>query len=670
MRTTSNARQDAVRASTRSAKNVFKGFMVAAGLMILASCSQMTPAPQTPSDPPAEPPKEASWEWSPVGYDANTLAPSATSADFQVRGSGTDIWDERDEFFFVYTRLEGDGFISVRVKDFRAVDPWAKAGVMLRESLDPSAPNVLLHISNQNGSVLQARMTRGASTVNSAGHDTTMTPGGWVRLTRAGDTVIGELSRDGVTWSELGRYELPFGDDVLIGVAVTAHARGEIATATFGDLEHGVGRPTDGPGDDPGAPEPVPTPDPSPTPTPTPPTPTPSRPAPGGGYDLPPATLYVAPNGNDANSGRSSSAPLRTITQAAALVRPGDVVYMRGGTYPINVHFKTSGTAAQPIVWASYPGETAVLDGSDRARGSSQDRVWVDAVSFNHFVNFEVRNSPQQGIFVRDSNDNLFHGIVTHGNNGSGIQNYSGNRNRYEYIVTYDNFDTVNGNGKVGEDADGLGISAGDSNVISHVISYFNSDDGIDAWRSTNTLIEHSISFDNGRGANGNGNGFKLGGNGEANYTVARFNIAFANKATGFSQNSGRFITLYNNTAFGNSGSSFDVGSTVTLRNNLSINGRVNLVSGADSRSNSWELGIGDARFKSTDRASPDFLALSAGSPAIEAGVDVGLPYAGGAPDLGALQYGATIADLLDSTNPLAELVRAALGGPVLAAAR
>lgn len=655
-----------------------KWLIAAVGLVLLAACSQMTPEPNAGREPKAREPEpvQTSWEWSPVGYDASTLAPSAASAEIQVQGSGVDIWDERDEFFFVYTSLVGDGYISARVKDLDAVDPWAKAGVMLRESLDPSAPNVLLHISNHNGSVLQTRMTRGAATVNSAGHDTTMEKGGWVRLTRTGDTVVGELSRDGVTWSELGRYEVQLGGEVLIGLAVTAHARGAIATATFSDLTHGTGLPGstpdggqgDGPVDEP-TPTPTPTPTPAPRPAPTPsPTPTPTPTAPGGSYDLPAATLYVATNGNDSNSGRTASAPLRTVTQAATLVKPGDVVYIRGGTYPINIHFKTSGTASQPIVWASYPGETAVFDGSGLTRGSSQDRVWVDGVSYNHFVNFEVRNGPQQGIFVRDANDNVFHGIVTHGNNGSGIQNYSGNRNLYEYIVTYDNFDTVNSNGKVGEDADGLGISSGDSNVISHVISYYNSDDGIDAWRSTNTLIEYSVSYDNGRGANGNGNGFKLGGNGEANYTVARFNIAFANKATGFSQNTGRYITLYNNTAFGNGGSSFDVGSTVTLRNNLSINGRVNLVSGADSKSNSWELGIGDARFKSTDRSSADFLALSDTSPAIGVGVDVGLPYSGNAPDLGALQYGGTIASLLDSNQPL--VVSAALGAPFFAGVR
>lgn len=634
------------------------GLLAAAVLLLLAACGQVTTAP--PEDVTTEEPEAIAWEWATIGYE-DAIEPAATGDQFSLRGSGADIWDGRDEFSFVYTAMSGDGSIVAKVDDLQADHPWAKAGVMLRDGLEPDAPNVFLHISKDNGSVLQMRPRAGATTVNDAGHDTTMPVGGWVRLTRTGATVVGELSRDGDSWSELGRYDTELGEDILVGLAVTAHGRGQVATAEFSRVKRDrPGRPSK-PGSGPSTPT---NPEPQPEPAPTPPPHT-------GSYTLPPATLYVATNGSDSNSGRSADSPLRTVSKAATMVRPGDVVYIRGGMYPINVYFRTSGTAAAPIVWASYPGETAVFDGSDQPRGTSQHRMWVDGAAYNHFVNFEVQNSPQAGIFVRNANDNLFHGLVTHGHNGSGVQNYSGNRNVYENLLTYDNMDTVTTNGKIGEDADGIGISAGDSNVIRRVISYNNSDDGIDAWRSTNTLIEYSVSFDNGRGANGNGNGFKLGGANEQNNTVARFNIAFNNKATGFSQNSGRNITLYNNTAYANAGPQYDVGSTVKLRNNVAIGGRNGVISGADSASNSWDLGITDLRLLSTDRNSPDFLALRTGSPAIDAGRDVGLDYQGSAPDLGALEFNETIADLVGSDRlPITEIVRAALDAPVLAQAR
>ncbi len=610
-------------------------------LVLLSACGQVTPGieTRTPVEPEPEPelvvPSE--WVWQSIGYDDSTqLQSSAGSEDMVISAAGNDIWGDKDEFFYVYTPLQGDGALSVQLSDFAAAQDWSKAGIMLRESLDPDASNVFIHISGSQGSVLQARSERGGTTVNNGFHQSDVKPGDWIRLIRNGTTVVGEYSTDGESWTKLGSYEVGMGDEAMIGLAVTAHDASNVATATFSDMRFYRGTFNVG-----GPVEPAPS--------------DPTSPIIGvPSYDLPPATLWVdGNNGSDSNSGRSPDAPLKSVNRANSLVRAGDVVYIRGGVYPINVTFSATGTASQPIVWASYPGETAIFDGSNQARGSSQHRVWVDGANFNHFVNFTVRNSPQQGIFVRNANDNLFHGIVTHGHNASGVQNYSGNRNVYEYLVTYDNFDTVTTNGKIGEDADGIGISSGDGNVIRHVVSFFNSDDGIDAWRSTNTLIEYSIAYDNGRGANGNGNGFKLGGNNEVNRTIARYNIAFDNKAAGFSQNTGREITLDHNTAYNNGWTNYDAGSGVTLRNNISLAGSVNVISGANSRNNSWDLGIDDVRVVSTDRNSPDFLALAAGSPAIDRGIDLGLIFSGSAPDLGALEFRTNITFLRDIRNLL-----------------
>src|SRR5690606_15769472 len=190
---------------------------------------------------------------------------------------------------------------------------------------------------------------------------------------------------------------------------------------------------------------------------------------------------------------------------------------------------------------------------------------------------------------------------------------------RYEYLPVRDNFDDANTRGQQGQDADGIGISSGDGNVISHVISFRNSDDGIDAWKSTNTIIEYSVSHSNGRGSHGNGNGFKAGGGGHDNRTIVRNSIAFNNKAVGFTQNSGRNITFVNNTAYNNGNYAFLGHDSVTFRNNLAIGGTL-MLSDSKQENNSWNLGVNDARIASTDPKSPDCLALRADSPAIDAG--------------------------------------------------
>lgn len=622
-------------------------------IAILMACSPAGNSPDLSDGPTLGDVTALEWFGTAIGYADEQQRLEVSSASVEdgivVVGSGADIWGTQDEFYFTYTTLTGDGTLSLQVDELSAADPWSKAGIMIREDLEVDARNALLHISGGNGSVFQARLSSGSGTVNHAGSDPSATVGNWLRLTRTGDLLTGELSYDGTNWIQVGSYELPMQDEVLIGMAVTAHARGAKATAKFKHLRYRSGADQGRAPNDPGQPAPPAEPK------------LPAPGAPGSAFQLPPATLYVSPSGNDSNSGRSASSPLRTVRRAASMVRPGDVVYLRGGVYPIEVNFTASGTASQPIVWASYPGEWAIFDGSGLAKGSASDRMWVDGADFNVFANFEVRNGPRQGIYViNGANDNLFTGLVVHSNNGSGIQNANSHRNRYEYLTVHDNFDEVNIKGQVGQDADGIGISSGDRNVISHVLSYRNSDDGIDAWKSTNTLIEYSVSHSNGRGSHGNGNGFKAGG-GVDNYTIVRHSVAFNNKAVGFTSNSGRHITFVNNTAFNNGQYAFLGHNTITFRNNIAAGG-VAMVTSSTQERNSWNLGISDPRFVSTDPASAGFLALRSDSPAIDAGVSAGYEYSGSAPDLGALEHGARIASLVGPSSAVSSG-----GGPDLA---
>ncbi|MFN2323697.1 MAG: right-handed parallel beta-helix repeat-containing protein, partial [Trueperaceae bacterium] len=332
-----------------------------------------------------------------------------------------------------------------------------------------------------------------------------------------------------------------------------------------------------------------------------------------------------------------------TLTRATQIAQPGDTVYLRGGTYPIQTRFDRSGTPNQPITWTSYPGEWAILDGSDQTPVTSQHRVWI-AASWNVFANFEVRHGPQEGIQLYQAHDNLLTNLVTHHHHYSGILVMHSDRNRFEHLTTHDNYDLHNPRGLIGDDADGISISSGDRNTLYRVIAYGNSDDGIDAWRSTNTTIDSSISYDNGRGTHGNGNGIKAGGNAEANHTIIRNSIAFGNKANGFDDNDGRHITYYNNTAYANGGFAF--GDTATLRNNLAHANPIGIW-GTNHHHNSWNLTITNPNFQSTDPNHPDFLTLTTTSPAINAGTPVGLTYTGTAPDLGALEHQTHLTQLL-----------------------
>src|SRR5688500_11425942 len=82
------------------------------------------------------------------------------------------------------------------------------------------------------------------------------------------------------------------------------------------------------------------------------------------------STYFVATNGSDSNAG-AVTAPFRTIQRAANLAKPGDTVYVRGGTYRETVRPANNGTASARIAYKAYPGEKVTVSGADVVTGWS-----------------------------------------------------------------------------------------------------------------------------------------------------------------------------------------------------------------------------------------------------------------------------------------------------------
>lgn len=74
------------------------------------------------------------------------------------------------------------------------------------------------------------------------------------------------------------------------------------------------------------------------------------------------AIYYVAPDGNNANSGTVDK-PFQTIQHAVNQLKPGDTLFVRAGIYKEIVHIQNSGVAGLPITVAAYPGEQVMIDG-------------------------------------------------------------------------------------------------------------------------------------------------------------------------------------------------------------------------------------------------------------------------------------------------------------------
>ncbi len=149
-----------------------------------------------------------------------------------VIGSGHDLWDSADGFRYVYTEVSGDFEAIVQVTYFERVvgEPWAKAGLIARETVDPGAKNALSTAAAGDAYGVQLTwrpQTNGAtSELNywELGGPTKFNDGEWLRLTRSGNEFSSAWSDDGVTWDDdYATVTIDMNETITVGLAVTAH---------------------------------------------------------------------------------------------------------------------------------------------------------------------------------------------------------------------------------------------------------------------------------------------------------------------------------------------------------------------------------------------------------------------------------------------------------------
>jgi hypothetical protein len=111
-----------------------------------------------------------------------------------------------------------------------------------------------------------------------------------------------------------------------------------------------------------------------------------------------PSTFVVAPTGSDSNPG-TLALPFATLSRAAAAATGGDTVDLRGGTYQLASAqwLGSSGSAGAHVLFQSYPGETALLDGSGLHAGTNAIGVGGRYIDLQ---NFNVRGATQDDITI------------------------------------------------------------------------------------------------------------------------------------------------------------------------------------------------------------------------------------------------------------------------------
>ncbi|MDQ3486151.1 MAG: Ig-like domain-containing protein, partial [Acidobacteriota bacterium] len=181
--------------------------------------------------PPPTPGLSAPWTSQDIGVVGAAGSASDASGVFTVKGAGSDIWATSDAFQYVWQPLTGDVDVVARVSSVENVHAWVKAGVMIREQLTADSAHALMLVSPSKGLAFQRRTAGGKASSSTSGGSGTAP--NWVKLERRGNTITAYRSADGVAWTLVGSDTFTMGANVHVGLAVSSHVSGQLATAVF-----------------------------------------------------------------------------------------------------------------------------------------------------------------------------------------------------------------------------------------------------------------------------------------------------------------------------------------------------------------------------------------------------------------------------------------------------
>jgi hypothetical protein len=174
------------------------------------------------------------WSGADIGNPLLAGSDALSNGTWTIAGSGTDIGGTVDQFHFVWQPLASDGGIRAHVLTQTNTNSRARAGVMLRQSTDPSAPFYAVVVTPQSGLFVLKRSTQGggvSTVVNLLG----LTAPIYLQVQRSGTTYTASTSSDGVTWTPIPGSSVTLNPTGtwLAGLAVTSHNTSMVSTATF-----------------------------------------------------------------------------------------------------------------------------------------------------------------------------------------------------------------------------------------------------------------------------------------------------------------------------------------------------------------------------------------------------------------------------------------------------
>jgi len=159
----------------------------------------------------------------------------ASSGQYRITGSGSDIWGKADQFHYLWRRMSGDFTLTATAKFLTDGNDHRKASIMLRQSLDTDSPFIHLVIHGNGMPGVQFRSAKGGS-VNTVDMPIEG-PGTFkLKLVRKGSSITVWVAKDDGPMKERGTTQNQLGSPALVGLGVASHTTTAANTVLFSNV--------------------------------------------------------------------------------------------------------------------------------------------------------------------------------------------------------------------------------------------------------------------------------------------------------------------------------------------------------------------------------------------------------------------------------------------------
>ena len=162
---------------------------------------------------------------------------------YEIVGSGTNMWANKDHFHMVWKKLKGDFILDSHVKLFGVgVDPHRKLGWIIRKTLDTDSAYADSAIHGDGLTSLQFRRVRGGITEQVQSN---VKAPDVVQLSRKGTKISMAVARAGDALQSVEGIDLDMGDEVYVGLYVCSHNPDVLEKGVFSNVRITIPAPSD-----------------------------------------------------------------------------------------------------------------------------------------------------------------------------------------------------------------------------------------------------------------------------------------------------------------------------------------------------------------------------------------------------------------------------------------